>query len=87
MINSHEYSMWLLIMEAKPPFLSEDGIAKIVGICRDMGAGTAVSSRYTVNAWFGSFDKYEGSRAFFTQVLGLDEQEMLDTGLLLRGCS
>jgi 3-deoxy-D-manno-octulosonate 8-phosphate phosphatase KdsC-like HAD superfamily phosphatase len=33
-----------------------------------------------VNAWFGSFDKYEGSRAFFSQVLGLDEQEMLETG-------
>lgn len=49
---------------SEPPFLSEDGIAKIVEICRDMGAGTAVSSIH-VNAWFGSFDKYEGSRAFF----------------------
>lgn len=64
---------------SEPPFLSEDGIAKIVEICKDMGAGTAVSSIH-VNAWFGSFDKYEGSRAFFAQVLGLDEQEMLDTG-------
>lgn len=64
---------------SEPPFLSEAGIDKIVEICRDMGAGTAVSSIH-VNAWFGSFDKYEGSRAFFSQVLGLDEQEMLETG-------
>ncbi len=64
---------------SEPPFLPELGIDKIVEICRDMGAGTAVSSIH-VNAWFGSFDKYEGSRAFFSQVLGIDEHNMLKTG-------
>ncbi len=69
---------------SEPPFLCEDGIAKIVEICREMGAGTAVSSIH-VNAWFGSFDKYEAQEPFFSQVLGIGEQSMLETGCYCGG--
>jgi len=49
----------------------------LVEVCKSMGAGTAVSSIH-VNAWFGSFDKYQGTKAFFADVLGLDEKTMIE---------
>ncbi|MGH0053031.1 MAG: HAD-IIB family hydrolase [Sphaerochaetaceae bacterium] len=63
---------------SEPPYLDSASIEKVVGICQDMGAGTAVSSIH-INAWFGSFDKYQGSQVFFEQVLGINEQELLAT--------
>lgn len=61
---------------SEPPYLDAVQIAKVVEICNEMGAGTAVSSIH-VNAWFGSYDKYRGTKAFFTDVLGLDETTMV----------
>jgi len=61
---------------SEPPYLDARQIAKVVEVCRSMGAGTAVSSIH-VNAWFGSFDKYQGTKAFFADVLGLDEATMI----------
>jgi len=58
------------------PYLDEAGIEQVVQVCKRMGASTAVSSIH-VNAWFGSFDKFEGARAFFENILGLSEAEML----------
>lgn len=56
---------------SEPPFLQEEKIAKVVDICKSLGAGTAVSSIH-VNAWFGEFDKKRGTEAFFKDVLGLE---------------
>jgi len=61
---------------SEPPYLDADQIARVVEVCKSMGAGTAVSSIH-VNAWFGSFDKYRGTKAFFADVLGLDEKTMI----------
>ncbi len=63
---------------SEPPFLGKEGIARIVDICKEMGASTAVSSIH-VNAWFGSFDKYEGSKAFFSRILGIEEEAMVQS--------
>lgn len=60
---------------SEPPFLDADQIAKVVELCRSYGAGTAVSSIH-VNAWFGTFDKYLGTQAFFSDVLGIKEAEL-----------
>ncbi len=57
---------------SEPPFLDHRQIAEIVALCKREGASTAVSSIH-INAWFGTFDKWEGSRSFFAEVLGLDE--------------
>lgn len=61
---------------SEPPFLDPEQIARVVAVCKRQGASTAVSSIH-INAWFGTFDKWEGSRAFFCEVLGLDEQALL----------
>lgn len=61
---------------SEPPYLGADGIAKVVEVCKRLGAGTAVSSIH-INAWFGSFDKFLGTKAFFADVLGLDESALL----------
>jgi len=61
---------------SEPPYLDADQIARVVEVCQSMGAGTAVSSIH-VNAWFESFDKYRGTKAFFADVLGLDEKTMI----------
>ncbi|MGE4584013.1 MAG: HAD hydrolase family protein [Sphaerochaeta sp.] len=58
---------------SEPPYLDQAGIAQVVALCQEMGASTAVSSIH-INAWFGSFDKFRGTKAFFSDVLGLDEQ-------------
>ncbi|MCK9548825.1 MAG: HAD-IIB family hydrolase [Sphaerochaeta sp.] len=57
---------------SEPPYLDSDQIAQVVKVCRGVGASAAVSSIH-INAWFGSFDKWEGCRSFFCDVLGLDE--------------
>lgn len=62
---------------SEPPYLDEQQIAKVVEVCKDFGAGTAVSSIH-VNAWFGSFDKYRGAKAFFADVLAFDEAVMVE---------
>ncbi len=62
---------------SEPPYLDADRIAKVVEVCKSMGSGTAVSSIH-VNAWFGSFDKYEGTKAFFQDVLGIDEKALIE---------
>ena len=56
---------------SEPPYLNKAQIARVVAICNEMGAGTAVSSIH-VNAWFGEFDKRRGTEAFFRDVLGLE---------------
>ena len=61
---------------SEPPYLDRDGIEQVVRLCKSLGAGTAVSSIH-INAWFGSFDKFEGSRSFFQDVLALDESALL----------
>ncbi len=61
---------------SEPPYLGRDGIEQVVRLCKSLGAGTAVSSIH-INAWFGSFDKFEGSRSFFQDVLALDESALL----------
>ena len=63
---------------SEPPFLDKRGIEQVVALCQKMGASTAVSSIH-VNAWFGQFDKYRGTQAFFADVLGIQEQEMVDS--------
>lgn len=60
---------------SEPPYLSREGIDRVVAICKGMGAGTAVSSIH-VNAWFGQFDKRRGTEAFFRDVLSLDSETM-----------
>ncbi len=65
---------------SEPPFLDQEQIAQIVALCNREGASTAVSSIH-INAWFGTFNKWEGSRTFFCEVLGLDE-----AALLARSC-
>ncbi len=60
---------------SEPPYLDAGRIAQVVEVCTKMGAATAVSSIH-INAWFGSFDKWEGSRAFFSEVLGLSAQAL-----------
>lgn len=62
---------------SEPPYLDAQQIAKVVEVCKDFGAGTAVSSIH-VNAWFGSFDKFRGTKAFFADVLGLSEEVMIE---------
>jgi HAD superfamily hydrolase (TIGR01484 family) len=61
---------------SEPPYLDKGRIEQVVNLCKSMGAGTAVSSIH-INAWFGSFDKFEGSRSFFQDVLALDESALL----------
>lgn len=61
---------------SEPPYLDPEHIAQVVAVCTGEGAATAVSSIH-INAWFGSFDKWEGSRTFFAEVLGLSQQELL----------
>ena len=61
---------------SEPPYLAKEDIERVQAICHEMGAGTAVSSIH-INAWFGSFDKYRGTTAFFSYVLGIEEQAML----------
>lgn len=61
---------------SEPPYLDKERIEQVVHLCKSMGAGTAVSSIH-INAWFGRFDKYKGSRSFFQDVLGLDESALL----------
>ena len=61
---------------SEPPYLEKEGIQRVVALCHEMGASTAVSSIH-INAWFGHFDKYLGTKAFFTEILGIDEKEML----------
>lgn len=56
---------------SEPPFLGKEAIAKVVAICQEGGAGSAVSSIH-VNAWFGEYDKRRGTEAFFKDVLGLE---------------
>lgn len=56
---------------SEPPYLNKDQIARVVAICQDLGAGTAVSSIH-INAWFGEFDKRRGTEAFFKDVYGLE---------------
>ena len=56
---------------SEPPYLNKDQIARVVGVCQELGAGTAVSSIH-VNAWFGEFDKRRGTEAFFKDVLNLE---------------
>ncbi len=56
---------------SEPPYLNKAQISKVVAICTEMGAGTAVSSIH-VNVWFGAFDKRRGTEAFFRDVLGLE---------------
>lgn len=62
---------------SEPPYLNKDQIATVVSICRELGAGTAVSSIH-VNAWFGEFDKRRGTEAFFRDVLGLEGAVLQD---------
>jgi len=61
---------------SEPPYLEKEDINRIVEKCHELGASTAVSSIH-VNAWFGDFDKFKGSLAFFQNILGLDESQML----------
>lgn len=57
---------------SEPPYLDKDQIQKVVGICQEFGAETAVSSIH-VNAWFGQYDKKRGALSFFRDILGIDE--------------
>jgi HAD superfamily hydrolase (TIGR01484 family) len=57
---------------SEPPYLDKGQIEKVVGLCHQFGAETAVSSIH-VNAWFGQYDKKRGALSFFQDVLGLDE--------------
>jgi HAD superfamily hydrolase (TIGR01484 family) len=59
---------------SEPPYLSDRQISRIVSVCEKQGAQTAVSSIH-VNAWFGSYDKLEGTRMFFSEVLGMGEEQ------------
>ena len=60
---------------SEPPFLTRKQIGEVVNICHRFGAGTAVSSIH-VNAWFGQYDKRQGTVAFFADILGIDESSL-----------
>ncbi len=62
---------------SEPPYLDQEQIGKVVAACQAFGAATAVSSIH-VNAWFGSFDKWEGTRSFCTNILNLSEEDLLE---------
>lgn len=62
---------------SEPPYLSEEQITEVVAACKASGAETAVSSIH-VNAWFGAFDKWEGTRSFFQEILGVEEAELIE---------
>ncbi|MBK5201381.1 MAG: HAD family phosphatase [Spirochaetaceae bacterium] len=53
------------------PILSENIVKKIVDICKGEGFSTAVSSIH-INAWFGDYDKKEGTLAFIKEIYGLE---------------
>jgi len=62
---------------SEPPYLNQEQIAQVVAVCKGEGAATAVSSIH-INAWFGSFDKWQGCLTFFKEVLGLCQEELLE---------
>lgn len=57
------------------PYLNECEIEKILEIAKTHGASSAVSSIH-VNLWFGNYDKFEGTRSFFRDVLLLDLEKI-----------
>ena len=60
---------------SEPPYLSKEQIEAVVAVCHRYGAATAVSSIH-VNAWFGQYDKREGTISFFKDILGMDAETM-----------
>ncbi|AEV29884.1 HAD-superfamily hydrolase, subfamily IIB [Sphaerochaeta pleomorpha str. Grapes] len=60
---------------SEPPYLDKDQIEAVVAVCRRHGAATAVSSIH-VNAWFGQYDKREGTISFFKDILGIDAETL-----------
>lgn len=58
-----------------PPYLSLEAAQRIQAICQEVGATAKISSIH-VNAWFGSYNKVNMTRLFFTKVLGESESAM-----------
>ena len=60
---------------SEPPYLGPEEIEHILSICREEGAGTAVSSIH-VNCWFGEHDKREGALCFMENIMGIPRHEV-----------
>jgi len=67
---------------SEPPYLNSEEVAHIVSICHAAGAHTAVSSIH-VNAWFGEYDKYQGCKDFFHDVLQVSEEDLLSQSIYI----
>lgn len=67
---------------SEPPYLNAHEVQQIVSICQAEGAHTAVSSIH-VNAWFGEYNKYKGTRDFFQNVLHIEESDMIHQSLYI----
>lgn len=57
------------------PVLNNTVVKKIVEICHSEGFSTAISSIH-VNAWFGHYDKREGTLAFIKEIYGLEIKDI-----------
>ncbi len=61
---------------SEPPFLDQDGIARITDICGEVGASFGVSSIH-VNCWFGSYNKLDMVKLFMQHRYGLGFDELI----------